>query len=126
MKLRKKEFHKYQELTGMLYRGGVTLLAGTDALFPFVPPGYSLHQELEMLVESGLSPASALQSATIHNAQILQEAGNLGSIEKGKIADLVLLRKNPLSNIKNTRTITKVIRGGKIIDLEKIKNRYTQ
>ena len=66
---RRGEFGKYQQLTGMLHRAGVPLLAGTDAPEPFVPPGFSMHQELELLVESGLSPAEALRCATLHNAR---------------------------------------------------------
>src|SRR5262249_50154314 len=66
---RRGEFAKYQELTGRLYRAGVPLLAGTDTPEPFVPPGFALHQELELLVESGLPPAEALRCATLHNAQ---------------------------------------------------------
>ena len=73
--LRKREFEKYKELTGILYRAGVRLLAGTDAPEPFCPPGFSLHQELEILVESGLPPAAALQAATIHNAMVLKMEG---------------------------------------------------
>ena len=89
------------------------LLAGTDAPEPQVTPGFSLHQELEMLVESGLPPAAALRAATLqqrHGA----EAGrsNLGSIAAGKLADIVLLTANPLDDIRNTRRIELVIRGG--------------
>jgi hypothetical protein len=114
--IRRGEFGKYQELTGMLYRAGVPLLAGTDAPEPFVPPGFSMHQELELLVESGLSPAGAIRCATLHNAQALGQAGRLGTIEPGKLADLVLLDANPLESIGNTRRIAKVFRGGLILD----------
>jgi hypothetical protein len=110
------EFGKYQELTGMLQRAGVPLLAGTDAPEPFVPPGFSMHQELELLVESGLSPAEALRAATLHNAQALGQADRLGSIEPGKLADLVLLDANPLESIANTRAIFKVFRGGLVLE----------
>jgi hypothetical protein len=116
LELRRQEFRKYQELTGILHRAGVTLLAGTDAPEPFVPPGFSLHQELEMLVESGLSPAAALTAATIQNARILRQADQLGSVQEGKLADLVLLRRDPIADIRNTRSISKVIRGGRVLD----------
>jgi hypothetical protein len=109
---RRREFAKFQELTGKLYRAGVPLLAGTDAPEPQVTPGFSLHQELEMLVESGLPPAAALRAATLHNATALRQEKHLGTIVPGKWADIVLLTANPLDDIRNTRKIELVIRGG--------------
>jgi len=114
--LRKQEFAHYQDLTGILYRAGIPLLAGTDAPEPFVPPGASLHQELELMVGSGMPPAAAIQAATIQNARALRQAGRLGSIEEGKLADLVILDANPTVDIRNTRKIFRVIRGGLICD----------
>jgi hypothetical protein len=113
---RRGEFAKYQELTGKLHRAGVPLLAGTDAPEPFVPPGFSMHQELELLVASGLSPAEAIRCATLHNAQALGQADRLGTIEPGKLADLVLLEADPLESIAHTRRIAKVFRGGHMLD----------
>jgi hypothetical protein len=113
---RRGEFQKYQELTGKLHRAGVPLLAGSDTPEPFVPPGFSLLQELELLVESGLSPAEALRCATLHNARALGQAGRLGTVEPGKLADLVLLDANPLEAIANTRRIAKVFRGGLVLE----------
>jgi hypothetical protein len=110
------EFGKYQQLTGMLHRAGAPLLAGTDAPEPFVAPGFSLHQELELLVESGLSPAEALRCATLHNARALGQADRLGTIEPGKLADLALLDANPLVSIANTRRIAMVFRGGLVLE----------
>jgi Amidohydrolase family len=118
--LRRDELRKYQELTGVLYRAGVTLLAGTDAPEPYVCPGFSLHQELELLVESGLPAGAALNCATLHNARVLKQEKNLGSIEVGKLADLVLLRDDPLKDIRNTRTISKVIRAGLVLEPEDV------
>ncbi len=109
---RRREFSKYQELTGMLYRAGVPLLVGTDSPEPNVTPGFSLHQELEMLVESGLPPAAALRAATLNNAIVLGQKDHLGSIAVGKQADLILLNANPLDDIRNTRQIELVIRSG--------------
>ena len=109
---RRREFAKYQELTGKLERAGVPLLVGTDSPEPNVAPGFSLHQELEMLVESGLTPASALRAATLTNATVLGEKDRLGSIATGKLADIVLLSANPLDDIRNTRRIEFVIRDG--------------
>lgn len=70
------------------------------------------HQELELLVESGLPPAAALQSATIKNAWALKEAERLGSLDAGKLADLVILEADATVDIRNTRKIERVIRGG--------------
>jgi imidazolonepropionase-like amidohydrolase len=117
---RRAELRKYQELTGALYRAGVTLLAGTDAPEPFVVPGFSMHQELELLVESGLPPGAAINCATLHNARILKQEKNLGGIEAGKFADMVLLRDNPLKDIRNTRNVSKVIRAGRILNPDEI------
>jgi len=113
---RQKEFQKYQELTGQLHKAGVTLLVGTDAPEPYCPPGSSLHQEMELMVESGIKPADVLQAATIHNARALKAQDLLGSIEVGKLADLVVLSADPTIDIRNTRKITAVIKGGKVCD----------
>jgi imidazolonepropionase-like amidohydrolase len=109
---RRKEFQKYQELTGVLFGAGVPLLAGTDAPEPYCPPGFALHQELELLVEAGLTPVTALQAATINNARALKQGSQLGSVESGKLADLVILDADPTADIRNTRKIAHVVRGG--------------
>jgi hypothetical protein len=111
---RRAEFEKFQELTKKLYDAGVPLLVGTDAPEPQVTPGFSLHQEMEMYVEAGIPPAAALKAATLHNARALKQEERLGSISAGKLADLVLLTANPLDDIRNTRKIDVVIRGGYI------------
>ncbi|TWU12561.1 Enamidase [Symmachiella macrocystis] len=123
--LRLREIEKYQELTGLLHQAGVTILVGTDTPEPFVPPGFSLHQELEMLVASGLSPAAALSSATLNNARIVQQSDMLGSIEVGKQADLVVLSADPLQDIRNTRKIVLVVHGGQVCDPAKLLERVS-
>jgi hypothetical protein len=114
--VRRREFLKYQELTAQLYRAGVPILAGTDTPEPYVPPGFSLLQELEIFVEAGLPPSAALQAATINNAAVLKQQSQLGSIEPGKLADLVILSSDPTADIGNVRRIEKVIRGGRICE----------
>jgi hypothetical protein len=111
---RQREMAKYLELTGKLHRSGVPLLVGTDSPEPQVTPGFSLHQELELLVGAGMSPAAALQAATLNNAKALREEQRLGSIQTGMVADVILLTANPLDDIRNTRRIELVIRGGKV------------
>jgi imidazolonepropionase-like amidohydrolase len=95
---------------------GVKILAGTDAPAPYVFPGSSLHDELQLLVESGLTPLEALQSATKSPAEFLHTAKDSGTVEKGKLVDLVLLDANPLDDIRNTRNIHAVILRGKLLD----------
>lgn len=113
---RRQEFQKYQELTGLLFRAGVPLLAGTDTPEPYCPPGFALHQELELLVEAGIPPAAALQAATINNARALKQENQLGSIEPGKLADLLVVDADPTTDIRNTRKIVHVLRGGIVCD----------
>lgn len=110
--LRRRRFAMLQELTGLLHRSGVALLVGTDAPFPFVPPGYSFHQELELLVESGVPPSAVLIAATRNNARALNLSSELGEIAPGRLADLVLLDANPLDDIRNSRRIAAVVRSG--------------
>lgn len=120
---RRRELAKYQELTGLLYRAGVRILVGTDSPEPNVTPGFSLHQELELLVESGLPPAAALKAATLDNASSMKQEDRLGSISAGKLADLIVLSANPLDDIRNTRRIELVLRGGHICRPEELLKR---
>ncbi len=113
---RRQEFRKYQDLTGVLFRAGVPLLAGTDTPEPYCPPGFALHQELELLVEAGVPPVAALQAATINNARALRQDSQLGSIEPGKLADLLIVDADPTADIRNTRKIVHVLRGGIVCD----------
>lgn len=114
--LRRKQFAKLQELTAVLHRAGVELLVGTDAPFHFCPPGFALHQELELLVASGIPPAAALVAVTKNNARSVNLASEIGEIAPGRRADLVLLDANPITDIRNTRRIAAVIRGGILCD----------
>jgi hypothetical protein len=110
----KKEFQKDLEVVGAMQRSGVGMLAGTDTPNPFCFPGFSLHDELGLLVQAGLSPAEALQAATLNPARFLGREKDLGSLENGKLADLVLLDANPLDDIANTKRIAAVVYGGKL------------
>jgi imidazolonepropionase-like amidohydrolase len=99
-----------------LHHAGVRILAGTDTPMPLVYPGFSLHDELQLLVASGLTPAEALRAATQAPAEFLGIDADAGSIAAGKRADLVLLNANPLDDIKNTRTIRAVVLNGRLFD----------
>jgi imidazolonepropionase-like amidohydrolase len=105
-----------KSLVGIMFRAGVPLLAGTDAMNPFCFPGFSLHDELVLLVESGLTPLAALQSATLRPAEFLGRTEELGSVAPGKLADLVLLSADPLTDIHNTSQIQAVWYHGKYFD----------
>lgn len=95
---------------------GVLIVAGTDTNNPFVFPGFSIHHELELMVEAGLSPMEALQAATSRAAEMMNAQATFGTIEQGKRADLLLLAENPLDDIRNTRTLELVILDGVVID----------
>lgn len=94
---------------------GVPILAGTDAGNKGSEPGDSLHRELELLVEAGLTPMEALQSATRNAAAYLGKQKEWGTIEKGRVADLVLLDANPLEDIRHTRRIAAVVVRGRVV-----------
>jgi len=111
----KRLYAKYLEITGEARRAGVEILAGTDVSNPFCFPGFSLHDELVLLVKAGLTPMEALQAATRNPAKYLGQLDSLGTVEKGKIADLVLLDANPLVEISNTQKINAVVVGGKLV-----------
>ncbi|MDB4505881.1 MAG: amidohydrolase family protein [Saprospiraceae bacterium] len=91
----------------------VGIMAGTDCPIFFLTPGFSLHEELVLLVKSGLTPLQAIEAATIRPAQYFNMDNELGLVEKGMLADLLILDKNPLEDIKNTQKINAVIRDGK-------------
>lgn len=96
----------FLKLTKALHDAGVTLVLGTDVGVEGILPGYSLHRELELLVEAGLTPFQALATSTRNAAQVaakMNGQGDWGTIAVGNRADLVLLAKNPLEDIKNTR-----------------------
>jgi len=112
----KRRFQKGVEVVGDMSRAGVLLLAGTDTGNPFCFPGFSLHDELALLVLAGLTPTESLRAATLNPAKFFGLDQTLGTIEQGKIADLVLLEANPLEDIRNTQRIDAVIMNGRFYD----------
>lgn len=106
------------ELAGKLNAENIPLMAGTDATNPIQVPGFSMHDELEVLVKAGLSPYQALLAATRSPASFLHR--NAGSVAEGQIADLVLLDANPLVDIRNTRKIRGVLKGSIWLDESEI------
>jgi imidazolonepropionase-like amidohydrolase len=96
-------------------RAGVHILTGTDAPLRNSPPGFGLHEELLMLSRGGMSPFEVLRAATFEPARYLA-MDSAGTIEVGKLADLVLLDANPLADIRNTRRIAAVVSNGRLFD----------
>ena len=101
-------------LVNKMHQEGVKIIAGTDTPIGYLTPGYSLHKELELLSEAGLSNMDVLRSATITPAEFFGMENQMGTIEVGKLADLVILDKNPLMSISNTQSIHSVIVKGQI------------
>lgn len=103
-------------LAGQLHDAGVPLAAGTDTPIGWGIPGYSLHTELEMLVQAGLSPREALYAATVRPAEFFGLEGMMGTIEVGRAADLILLDGNPLDDIRHTRGVQAVVTRGRLLE----------
>ena len=105
-------------LTASADRAGVHLLTGSDAGDPYVIPGFAVHDEMQLFVEAGVPPLVALRSATLEAARALGVDDKIGSIERGKAADVVLLAADPLADIRNTRRVVTVIVNGRRFDEE--------
>ena len=121
--LMKQRWPVARQITAALHRARVTLLAGTDTLQPGVYPGFSLHEELALLVASGLTAREALRAATLAPAEFLGIDAESGSIAVGKRADLVLLDADPAKDIRNTQRINSVVLDGRLLrrdDLDRL------
>lgn len=121
-----RNFAFLERFTKTLHDAGVLLLLGTDALNPTVVPGFSAHQELALLVESGLSPYEALRTATVNAGTFLSGAPGPGSITVGRPADLVLLDGNPLEDVANAALVVGVHLGDRWLTQEELRARMTQ
>src|SRR5215469_1695671 len=107
-------FRKQEQFVGMCNQAGVKIIAGTDGPgIGSLLPGFGLHRELELLVESGLSPLQALRAASLTGAEALGKDDRLGTVEPGKFADMVVLDADPLQQIQNLKKIHLVVKGGK-------------
>jgi hypothetical protein len=112
-----KDFYtKGLEITGMAHKAGVKVMLGTDSVDSYVFPGFAVHDELQELVKAGLSPAEALRTATWNGAEFLGRTSDSGSVETGKLADLILLDANPLDDIRNSEKIAAVVLDGRYMD----------
>ncbi|MFF0270522.1 amidohydrolase family protein [Kribbella sp. NPDC004536] len=104
-----------QRFVGELFAHDVPIMAGTDTGTPYSVPGFALHDELEHLVGAGATPRQALYAATVEPAKFLGLGTQLGSVEAGRIADLVVLDADPLADIRNSRRINTVVTRGRVI-----------
>ena len=108
-------YRKVQQFLGQFARAGGKIYAGTDSSAA-TTPGLSLHHEMQLLVDAGLTPMQAIMAATVNAAELLELERRIGTIERGKAADLVLLDANPLQEIANTKKISTVIVDGRVVD----------
>jgi len=108
------------EIVGDMNKAGVKLLAGSDCGVFGVHYGFGLHDELELLVEAGLTELEALQTATLNAAEYADKSDSYGNIKTGLMADLILLEANPLDNIRNTKQIYSVLSNGKFYDRQSL------
>ena len=106
--LQEKAFQKEVEIVGAMHKAGIPIVAGTDQTVP----GYSLYREIELYVQAGFTPMEAIQAATIVPARVMGVDKELGTVEPGKRADLIILDANPLESIHNIRTVKFVITNG--------------
>jgi imidazolonepropionase-like amidohydrolase len=106
-------FEAFSELHRRLHEAGVNLMIGTDANNPYVIPGFSIHEELAMAVEHGMTAYEALRAATVAPAEFLEISAESGTVEEGKRADLVVLGSNPLEEISRTKDIRGVMVNGR-------------
>jgi imidazolonepropionase-like amidohydrolase len=115
-------FEKRLVMVGAMHRAGVPLLAGTDTAWgvPYIYAGFSLHDELALLVRAGLTPMEALQTATINPARFLAMEKDLGSISKEKLAEMVLLSADPRIDIHNAEKIEAVFINGRLLDRKQL------
>lgn len=105
-----------KKMVDFMHDRGISFMAGTDTPIGFLIPGLSLHQEIQELYESGLSELEAIQTATINPAKYFNLENSLGRIKSGFIADLIILDKNPLESISNTKSIHAVIKEGNLMN----------
>jgi len=113
--LYQRSLHSFLILLKRLYDEGISLVPGTDGL-----PGLLLQRELELYVEAGIPANEVLRIATIHSAAILRKESTIGSIEKGKRANMFLVTGDPTKNISDLRNVTSVIKDGKLYDAKKV------
>jgi hypothetical protein len=111
-----KGYRNVQDFVRRFVKAGGKIYSGTDSAAANTP-GLALHHEMQLYVDAGLSPMEALMTSTKWGAEILRLDKQLGTVEPNKLADLVILRANPLDDIRNTKAVDQVIRDGEIVDI---------
>ena len=112
-----------KQATYKFYKAGGFLVVGTDSQASAPDgalPGWSLHQEMAELVKVGIPPMDVLKATTLSNAQIMKQEKELGTVEAGKLADLLIVDANPLQDIRNSQKIYRVIKDGQVLDPQQL------
>jgi imidazolonepropionase-like amidohydrolase len=109
------------KVTRALHDAGARLLLGTDTGNPYVLPGFSVHEELALLVQAGLTPYEALRAGTRDAAEFIGRLDEFGTVEPGKRADLLLLEANPLEDVANARRRSGVMVRGRWLPEEELR-----
>jgi imidazolonepropionase-like amidohydrolase len=120
-----KKQERALDVVRTMHAAGVEFMSGTDVGNQYIYAGFSLHDDLAMFVRAGFTPMEALQTATRNPAKFLGMSASLGTIEKGKFADLVLLEANPLEDISNTQSIHAVVLNGRYLSKETLQKMLT-
>lgn len=107
-----RAFDNMMAFTGMAYQAGVRITGSSHTWGPYVDPGFTIQRELELFVQAGMTPMDAIRATTMVNAQYFGSEERIGSIEKGKMADLLLVEGNPLENISNLKNVNRVMLNG--------------
>jgi imidazolonepropionase-like amidohydrolase len=109
-------WEKMKQFTGMIHRSGGRIVVGSHSQVPHAEFGFAYQHELELLVEAGLTPLEALVAATKVGAEFLGRSQDLGTIEAGKLADVIAVGGNPLEDISATRKVSLVMVNGVVVD----------
>jgi imidazolonepropionase-like amidohydrolase len=105
-----------KEYLGVLHGAGVPIVVGSHSKVPYATHGFAFHREMETLIEAGLTPMETLVAATKVGAEFLQRENELGTVEEGKLADILVLNRDPLASISNTRSVSTMIVDGRVLD----------
>jgi Amidohydrolase family len=125
MEAQKRSYELEIQLVQMMRRSGTRFMTGTDAE-TFYPAGFGLHTELGLFVSAGFSSLEALQAATLNPSVYFGKTTDLGTVEVGKLADLVILEANPLDDIRNTERIAGVVTAGRYLDRQELDRRLSE